>query len=61
MLVLIVMTLVTEHLVSFLVCKRTVMYLKHFTYILILHIRVPFWREGWEGFAEPWDDIDFIS
>ena len=40
------------------------MYLKHFIYMSILRIKVSFWREGgkgWEGFAEPSDDIDFIS
>ena len=37
------------------------MYLKHFIYMSILRSKVSFWREGWEGFAEPWDDIDFIS
>ena len=55
-------SVITEHLVSFLMyVKNSHMYLKHFIYMLIFCIRVSFWREGWEAFAEPWDDIDFIS
>ena len=43
------------------VCKEQ----SHVFETFFLHVnmctRVSFWREGWEGFVEPWDDIDFIS
>ena len=62
-LVLIVTTLMTEHLVSFLVCRWAVTCIWNILltcqYCILRFLFEG--REGWEGFAEPWDDFDFTS